>query len=202
MKPSFGWAFPFPEPHTLVLQPSQPPMVIPHMLPAFRDPLSVLKEAAVLGLKFAHLIERHSKGLSESLVHQLHSSDRTPSFHKIAAEDLHEDVHELYLHLTEWLVTRTEGDVQERQQRIGAYRAEQNIPIEEFLWAVILCKRNILDYLKRETVADAPYELAFELEFMQSLDEFFDRAIYHAICGYVQQQGKQHVHDPHSHAHA
>ncbi len=139
----------------------------------------------MLGLKFAHLIERHSRALADTLVHQLQTNDRTKRFRDIAEDELREDVNELYLHLTEWLVTKTEGDVQQRQARLGAYRAEQKIPIEEFLWAIILSKRNIFDFLKREVTAEVPYELMFEMEFMQSLDEFFDRALYHAIAGYV-----------------
>ncbi len=156
----------------------------------------------MLGLKFAHLIERHSRGLADSLVRNLKSSDRCPSFHDIPDEDLREDVRDVYLHLTEWLVTKTEIDVKERQARVGAYRAKQNIPIEEFLWAIILCKQNIFEYLKREAIAEIPYEMAFEMEFIQSVDAYYDRAIYHAICGYVHEQGKEHVHDTHKHTHA
>ncbi len=148
----------------------------------------------MLGIKFAHLIERHSRALADALVRQLHSNERTKSFREISEEDLREDINDLYLHLTEWLVTKTEGDVQDRQARLGAYRAEQHIPIEEFLWAIILSKRNIFDFLQREVTADVPYELMFEMEFMQSLDEFFDRAIYHAIAGYVHHQASEFAH--------
>lgn len=148
----------------------------------------------MLGLKFAHLIERHSRALSDTLVRQLHSSERTKSFRAITSDDLREDVNELYLHLTEWLVTKTEGDVKDRQSRLGAYRAAQHIPIEEFLWALILSKRNIFEFLQREVTADVPYELMFEMEFMQTLDEFFDRATYHAICGFVHHRTMESAH--------
>ncbi len=149
----------------------------------------------MLGIKFAHLIERHSRGLADSLVHQLQENERTSAFRNIPPDDLREDVHELYLHLTEWLVTKTEGDVEERQERLGNYRASQHIPIEQFLWAIIVSKRNIFEFLKREVTADVPYELMFEMEFMQSLDEFFDRAIYYAIAGYVHHQAKESAHN-------
>lgn len=69
----------------------------------------------MLGMKFARLIERDSDKLAETLVHQLHTDERTRS----------------------------------------------------------------------------PLEIAFEMEFLQSLDEFFDRATYHAITGYIHHQAKE-----------
>ena len=145
----------------------------------------------MLGLKFARLIEIHSEALADSLVQQLHTSDRTASFRNITADELRADVHELYFHLTEWMVTKTEGDIEKRQARIGSYRASQRIPIQEFLWALTLSKRNIFEFLRREVPAEGPFELMFEMEFIQSLDEFFDRATYFAVTGYLQHRAKE-----------
>jgi hypothetical protein len=145
----------------------------------------------MLGMKFAHLIERDSDKLAESLVHQLHTHERTRSFRNIHSADLRDDIHELYFHLSEWLVTKTEYDVEKRQTRIGEYRAAQQIPLEEFFWALTLSKRNVLEFLRHEVPAEGPLEIAFEMEFLQSLDEFFDRATYHAITGYIHHQAKE-----------
>lgn len=156
----------------------------------------------MLGIKFARLIERESDKLAESLVHQLQDNDRTQSFRKIHPAELRDDVHELYYHLTEWLVTKTEGDVEKRQARLGAYRAAQQIPIEEFLWALTLSKRNLFEFLRREVPADGPLEMMFEMEFLQSVDEFFDRATYHAITGHIHHQAKEHAKTSPLHTHA
>ena len=42
------------------------------------------------------------------------------------------------------------------------------------------------DYLKKETVMERPTEVFAELEMLQLLDQFFDRAIYYAAVGYEQ----------------
>jgi hypothetical protein len=156
----------------------------------------------MLGLKFARLIEIHSDTLAESLVHQLQTNDRTSSFRRISADELRSDVHELYFHLTEWMVTKTEGDIAKRHTRIGAYRAAQNIPLDEFFWALTLSKRNIFEFLRREVPAEGPLELMFEMEFLQSLDEFFDRATYFAITGYIHHQAKESAKTAPQHTHA
>ena len=153
-------------------------------------------------LKFARLIEANSKSLAESLVHELRTGARTPSFHQIPAADLHEEFDELYLHLTQWLITNTEGDVERRQSQLGAYRAAQRIPVDEFLWALLLSKRKLFEYLQREVTVAVPYELIFEIEFMQALNDFFDRAIYHAIVGYVHHQAKESAQNQRSQIHA
>jgi hypothetical protein len=145
----------------------------------------------MLGIKFARLVESHSDALAHALVRQLHTNLRTQSFRRITADELRADVHELYFHLTEWMVTKSEGDVQKRQERLGEYRAAEQIPIEEFLWALTLSKRNIFEFLRREVPAEGPCELMFEMEFLQSLDDFFDRATYHAIIGYLHHQAKE-----------
>ncbi|HYE25237.1 MAG TPA: histidine kinase N-terminal domain-containing protein [Clostridia bacterium] len=141
----------------------------------------------MLGLLFADAIERHADALSTALVHKLQTSERTPSFRQVPVDELRGDIFELYQHLTEWLATKTEGDVRQRQHRLGAFRAKQHIPIEEFLWAIILSKRNILEHMESEIESTTVYKLIVEVDFVRTLDEFFDRAIYHAICGYTQQ---------------
>jgi hypothetical protein len=156
----------------------------------------------MLGLKFAHLVESHSDTLTESLVRQLHTNPRTLSFRNVTSGELRQDIHELYFHLSEWMVNSTEGDVESRQARLGAYRAKQDIPIEEFLWGLILSKQNIFEFMRREVPAEGPYELMFEMEFLQSLDEFFDRAIYHAITGYMHHQAKELAKTTPQHTHA
>jgi len=45
----------------------------------------------MLGLKFARLIEIHSDSLAASLVHQLHTNDRTHCYRKITADELRAD---------------------------------------------------------------------------------------------------------------
>ena len=51
---------------------------------------------------------------------------------------------------------------------------------------IILTKENLWEFLKHESVLDRPTEVFGELEMLQLLDQFFDRAIYYAAVGYEQ----------------
>ena len=66
----------------------------------------------------------------------------------------------------------------------SAERARQNIPFSQVAWVIVLVKENLWEFLKNEKVEDRPVEVFGELEMLQLLDRFFDRAIYYAAVGY------------------
>lgn len=140
----------------------------------------------MLGLRFAKLIEHHSKTLAEDLARRLHTSERTRAFRSIPAYELKDDAQELYQHLSDWMSASADSEVRRREFKIGHYRAKQHIPVEQLLWAIIVSKEVIFEFLQREAVADGPWELISQLDFVRALDGFFDRAMYHGICGWVQ----------------
>ena len=145
----------------------------------------------MLGIKFAHLIEKHSESLGKGLVDKLRNSGRTDSFRAISEHELLHDVQVLYHNLSDWLMTRTELDIQQYYTRIGMRRAEQRVPINQFVWALVLAKEQLWLFMQREAMAEGALELVSELEFVLALEQFFDRALYYAIMGYT--QGKKNI---------
>lgn len=137
----------------------------------------------MVGSRFTKLVEKHSDELSGELARKLHASSRTKSFHEIPLEDLQRDIDVLYHNLGDWLLYRTEDDVKARYGEIGRRRAEQGIPPEELMWAFTIAREHIIAFLHREAVGDGALALFSELEFISSLTQFFDRAVYHAIAG-------------------
>ncbi len=135
----------------------------------------------MVGSRFTKLVEKHSEELSRQLALKLHASSRTKSFHKVPLEDLEQDIDVLYRNLGDWLLYRTEDDVKARYGDIGRLRAEQQIGAAELVWAFTLAREHIIAFLHREAVADGALALFSELEFVTSLTQFFDRAIYFAL---------------------
>lgn len=135
----------------------------------------------MVGSKFTKLVEKHSDELSRQLAQKLHASSRTKSFHEIPLEDLGRDINVLYQNLGDWLLYRTEEDVKARYREIGQRRAQQRISPQELMWAFTIAKEHIISFLHREAVADGALALFSELEFVTSLTQFFDRAIYFAL---------------------
>jgi hypothetical protein len=144
----------------------------------------------MLGIKFARLIEDNCELLGKGLVHKLRVSGRTDAYRSIPEHELVHDVQVLYRNISDWLVTRTELDVQQYYNQIGMRRAEQQVPIGQFIWALILGKEHLWAFMQREAVTGGALELVNELGFLLALEQFFDRAMYHAVNGYAQQQKK------------
>ena len=114
----------------------------------------------------------------------MQNSEATLDYQRVAPEDLKERVHEIYRHLGDWLMTKDEFDLEQRYLRIGARRAQQDVPFSQVAWAIVLTKDNLWEFLKTQSEVQRPVEAFGELEMLQLLDHFFDRAIYYAAIGH------------------
>src|ERR1035441_9415668 len=79
---------------------------------------------------------------------------------------------------------KDESQLEQRYLKIGSRRAGQQVPLSELIWVIILTKDNLWEFIKKESVLERPVEVFGELEMLQLLEQFFDRAIYHASVGY------------------
>jgi hypothetical protein len=137
--------------------------------------------------RLVRLIETHSQALAASVLEQVRNSKLTQDFQqKVPPEDLNERVYEVYRHLGEWLMGKDEHQLEQRYLQIGARRASQQVPMSEVIWVIVLTKDNLWEFIKKESVLEHPVEVFGELEMLQLLEQFFDRAIYYASVGYEQ----------------
>ncbi|HEX6820486.1 MAG TPA: hypothetical protein VF123_00415 [Candidatus Sulfotelmatobacter sp.] len=134
--------------------------------------------------RLVRLIESHADALAAGLEEKVQASCLIAHFREVPAHELRERVYEIYRHLGEWLLGKNELDIEHRYREIGARRARQHIPLSEVVHAIVLTKENLWDFLKSEAVMDRAIEIMGELELLQMLEMFFDRAIYYAAVGY------------------
>jgi len=134
--------------------------------------------------RLVRLIETHSEALAASLLDRVQNSGLTPSYQNVPSAELKERVYEIYRHLGEWLVGKDEVYLEQRYLQIGARRASQRVPLSEVIWVIVLTKENLWDFVKKEAVLERPVEVFGELEMLQLLEQFFDRAIYYASVGH------------------
>jgi hypothetical protein len=137
----------------------------------------------MVALRLVRLIESHSGQLADSLVHKLHTSERTPAYRNIPAEELRKAVLDVYQNLGEWLMTKTDSDVEIRYRELAARRTPQ-VPLSQFMASMLMTKEHLWSYLRREAMSEGALQLYGELEFLQSLTNFYDRALYFASVGY------------------
>ena len=134
--------------------------------------------------RLVRLIETHSEALAACLLDQVQNSELTRSYQNVPPEELKERVYEIYRHLGEWLMGKDELYLEQRYLQIGARRVCQRVPLSEGIWVIVLTKENLWEFIKKEAVLERPVEVFGELEMLQLLEQFFDRAIYYASVGY------------------
>ncbi len=134
--------------------------------------------------RLVRLIESHSEALASSLLEKVQHSEHTRDFSNVPAQELSERVYEIYRHLGDWLLGKTEFDIEKRYMEIGAKRAHQGVPLSQLIMVIVLTKDNLWDFLRKESPLDRPVEVFGELEMLQLLEQFFDRAIFYAALGY------------------
>lgn len=140
----------------------------------------------MLALRLVHLIERHSDELSDGLIRKILMSERARGVRQVPTSELHERSHEIYRNLSDWLMTKTENEIENVYRRLGARRQEQGVALADLCWAIQLTKEHLWEFLEREGIYGGAHEIFGELELLRSLDQFFDRAVYHAAAGYEQ----------------
>jgi hypothetical protein len=144
----------------------------------------------MLAYRLVRLIEARSHTLADSLLDRVTQSDLLRDYQKVPASELQERVFEIYRHLGDWLLGASDFDIRERYVEIGARRAQQGVPLSQLIWTIIQTKENLWDFLKREAALDRPAEIFGELEFLQLLEQFFERAMYYAAIGYEQEANR------------
>lgn len=138
----------------------------------------------MIALRLVHLIESHSEELAESLVRKVERSSRTTDLKKVPAKELRQRAREVYRNLSNWLLNKTEDDVERVYRPLGRRRAEQGVALSALSWALMMTEENLWDFLELEGMLEEPLEILAECELRRLLDLFFDRAIYFATLGY------------------
>jgi hypothetical protein len=144
----------------------------------------------MLTQKLVRLIEAHSETLAESLLHKVQRSEFTRAYAQVPVEELKHRVHDIYLHLGEWLISKSDGDIDRYYSQTGMRRAEQGVPLSQVIWSIILIEDNLWEFILNETTPDRPVELFCQQELLQLLEHFFNRAIHAVAMGY-EQAGEQ-----------
>jgi len=80
-------------------------------------------------IRLVQLIEAHAEELSKGLMHRLQSSPQcTELLHKVPAEELERRAREIYRNLSDWLLSKTESEIEERYIGLGVRRVRQGVP--------------------------------------------------------------------------
>jgi hypothetical protein len=139
----------------------------------------------MFALKMIQHIEAHAGQLSDELMQRLESNESCPELlQKVPRHELELRTHEIYRNLSDWLLSKTGTEIEERYLGVGTRRAKQGVPFSEFFAAITATKDVLWEYLEREDFLGDPVELLGDLDLLHSLARFFDHLSYSAAIGY------------------
>jgi hypothetical protein len=144
----------------------------------------------MLAVRLVRLIENHIEQLSRDLSEKVWSSPRCSDLNKVPASELQARTREIYRNLSDWLLDKTETQVERRYTELGAARAQQGVAYSHFVWAIISTKEHVRTFVQREGLSESAMELHGEMELQLLLGHFFDLVLYYAAVGYEQERDR------------
>lgn len=130
------------------------------------------------------IIERNAEALARGAVEKLQNSPRTPSYHRLSSDELYNRAYDVYHNLGHWLWKKSDQATQAWYHELGKKRFNEGIPLSETLWALVLTKYHLRDYLAACALAGSAIELYRHQELDRLVCQFFDRAVCYTAEGY------------------
>ena len=149
----------------------------------------------MLAVRMIQIIESHADRLAEGLIHKLAGSQECRQLlAHVPAHELKHRAYEIYHNLSDWLLTKTESEIEERYTGVGMRRAHQEVPFSQLLFAIHATKEYLWEYLRQEGLLE-PEDLIGEMELLHAIKRFFDRSLYFAAVGYESANSREVIHE-------
>lgn len=138
----------------------------------------------MLSTRLVRLIETHADRLSQELIYKFLHDPHCAELHRVPLAELSARSYEIYRNLNDWLLAKKDQELAQLYAEIGERRAQQGVPFSHVLYAITATKSQLWHFLEDEGTFTKPVELFAEMELFRLLEQFFDRALYHAALGY------------------
>ncbi len=145
----------------------------------------------MLSDQIVHLIEHQSDRLVNQWIQLVRRHSATPSYHEFDDEDLAVNIREVYRHFGACLnASHNQSQLANLFIRIGAHRRNQNVPLNELVFSIMLARMNLWKFISEEGIFTSSIEYHKVNEFWHLVMNFFDKNIYYVILGYEQTRRK------------
>jgi hypothetical protein len=138
----------------------------------------------MLSTRLIQMIESHADELARCHVQQLRTHPRTPTYRKLSDTAIYDRTYAVYRNLSAWMGGRPGPEMEQHYKDLGRRRYEEGIPLHEFVYALVLNKKNLLIFAKNQARSGSAVEIYSEQELVNRVDQFYDDAIYYAVVGY------------------
>jgi hypothetical protein len=160
-----------------------------------RERRGAARGVVMISARLVEMIEIHANRLTADVAGDLLTNDRTRGFRAVRRADLERRIYDIFHHLGDWIGNPRADQVRAEFADWGGQRFGQGIPLSEIIYAVLLLKRHLRQYIRDHGLVDAAfprvereYVLPMHLQSLQNLhtqvDEFFDEALHALASGY------------------
>ena len=136
-------------------------------------------------------IETHAEQLTERVIQAVRTNPRTKFLRDLSEEELRRRFFDLFQNLGRWLSEKGEDEIEATYGEIGRRRCREGVPLNELVYALILVKQHLWDYIEKNVVPASEGNLYGEELVAQMMARFFDRAVYHTVKGYEEVWAKE-----------
>ena len=152
----------------------------------------------MIAAKLVELIEIHASRLTADVARDLATNERTKGFRAVRPQDIEQRIFEIVHHLGNWIGDPQSSAVRAEFTDWGRRRFDQGITLSEIVYALIVLKQHMRQYIVDNGLVDASfprvdndYVLPMHLHSLQELNtrigQFFDEALYLLACGYEEE---------------
>jgi hypothetical protein len=146
----------------------------------------------MLTVRLMQMIEDHAEDLTQELIKDLQSNKKTPHYHHLTYEEQHFRTYAVYRNLGHWVTQKNEEQVEATYADLAVRRHAEGVPLEEVVFALILTKNHLYQYVRMTGLMDSAVELHQERELRRLVGYFFDKAIYYTVKAYQSQMALVH----------
>jgi len=129
-------------------------------------------------------IETHAEQLAERVIEAVRTNPRTKFLRDVSEEELRRRFFDLFQNLGRWLSEKGDEEIEAIYGEIGRRQCREGVPLNELVYALILVKQHLWDYIDKNVVPDSEGNLYREELVARMMARFFDRAMYHSVKGY------------------
>jgi histidine kinase-like protein len=129
-------------------------------------------------------IETHAEQLTERVIEAVRTSPETAFLRDVSKEELKRRFFDLYRNLGRWLSEKNDDEIEAIYGEIGRRRCREGVPLNALIYTLMLVKKHLWEYIQRNIVPASEGRLYEEVQVIEMMTRFFDRAVYHTVRGY------------------
>jgi hypothetical protein len=136
--------------------------------------------------RLIELIEHHADDLTKNWIREVKKDPGTPTYAKYRDEnELYQRAFRVFNQIGKWIAKDASKDeIQKYWTDLGRQRRKEGFPLSEIVQSLFLIRRHLWQKVESEGLLDTAYDLYQAMELHNQVTMFFDRAVYHAACGY------------------